>query len=764
MKPTEDVAGGGTQHANDGNGNGRRQRRRPLRESEIRFGALVAEVSPDGILAVDAKRRVLFVNSRFTELWGISPGTVASGDDASILSEVLDRVIDPAGFLARVNHLYEHPEEISRDEIALLGDKTIDRYSAPLTAPGGEYLGRVWFFRDISERKAAERAMERLDRVRAVLYETRSMILRAESRAELYREACRIAVEQGRLRLAWIGVLDEADELQTAAIHGAAHEYVSSLHVTLRDDRLHGRGPGARALRDRRAYVCNDIALDPDMPEREHALALGLRSMLVQPLIIEGRTLGAILMYSGETGFFDDEEVKLLESLAADIAHGIEFIVHREQLEYLAHYDPLTGLANRVRFSKRIQELIFTSRSNNRGLATIIVDLERFRSVSSTFGTAAGDHVLREVTARLLSVAGSSSCVARIGGDVFGIAAPDIQTVADCTRLRDALRARLSEPIALGKELLRLSAKIGIALFPGDGDSAESLFRNAEAALKAAKASGQGLLFYSHDMSRGIKHKLSLESQLRDAVEREQFVLHYQPKLEIRSGAITGGEALIRWQSPEQGLVAAGRFVPLLEETGLIVDVGRWALQRAMSDQRQWQLEGLGVPRIAVNLSALQLHQPDFLDLLKSVVGRSSGIGPSLDIEVTESMLMDDVEANIRKLKAVQDMGISIAVDDFGVGYSSLAYLARLPIDAVKIDRSFVVKMVDSADALDIVSAIISLGRSIGLKVIAEGVDSDEQLKLLRLLRCNEAQGFLFSPGVPAEKFAELLRGSRGFS
>lgn len=723
-------------------------RGRSLRKSEIRLGMLVAEVSPDGILAVSPDRRVIFVNSRFSELWGLPADRIGAGDDPGMLSGAAMQVIDPAAFQARVEYLYDHPDEASHDEIALRGDRFIDRYSAPLIGPGGQYLGRVWFFRDISERKAAERAVERLDRIRAVLYEIRSVILRAGNRAELYREACRIAVEQGRLRLAWIGVLNGADELQPVAVFGADRAQVSRLQLSSR----------AKALRERQAQVCNDIAAEPGLPDREHALALGLHSFIAQPLLAEGRTMGALLLYSGETGFFDDVELKLLDRLADDIAHGIELIARREQLDYLAHYDPLTGLANRVRFAKRLHELLEGVRAGGHGLAVLLIDLERFRSVSSIFGTATGDHVLREVTARLLSVAGPTSCVARIGGDVFAIAAPQIGSAVECAKLRNALNARLGEPMALGKEPLRMSFKFGTALFPGNGDSAEALFRNAEAALKAAKMEGLRHVMYTTDMSQGLKHRLSLESQLRNAVEREQLVLHYQPKIDIRTRTISGSEALLRWDSQEHGLVPPGRFVPLLEETGLIVEVGRWVMQRAAADQRSWQEAGLGKPRVAVNLSALQLRQPDFLETLKSALGGVPGFAPALDMEVTESMVMADVEANIRTLKEVREMGFSIAVDDFGVGYSSLAYLTRLPVDAVKIDRSFVVKMVDSADALDIVSAIISLGRSIGLKVIAEGVDSEEQLKLLRLLRCDEAQGFLFSPGLPAEQFAALLR------
>jgi EAL domain-containing protein (putative c-di-GMP-specific phosphodiesterase class I) len=316
--------------------------------------------------------------------------------------------------------------------------------------------------------------------------------------------------------------------------------------------------------------------------------------------------------------------------------------------------------------------------------------------------------------------------------------------------------AALERVFAVDGQEVHVSVRVGVALFPADGDSAETLLRNAEAALKRAKALGERRLFYSEEMSRVLREKLDLGNRLRRALQQGEFVLFYQPKLDVRQGSICGAEALIRWRSPELGLVPPNCFVPMLEESGLIVEAGRWALRQAVRDRREWMAQGLPAPRIAVNVSPLQLRRPDFVDMLKDALAEGGAAG--IDLEITESALMSDVEEHLDKLRAARGMGLSIAIDDFGTGYSSLAYLTRLPVDAIKIDRSFIMRMTDAADTMNIVATIVSLAHTMKLKVIAEGVETAEQLRFLRLLRCDQMQGFLFSPGLAPAQFAELLK------
>jgi EAL domain-containing protein (putative c-di-GMP-specific phosphodiesterase class I) len=280
-----------------------------------------------------------------------------------------------------------------------------------------------------------------------------------------------------------------------------------------------------------------------------------------------------------------------------------------------------------------------------------------------------------------------------------------------------------------------------------------------ELALKKAKLSGDKHLFYVPEFNARIAEKLSLENKLRRALEQEQLVLHYQPKVDLKSGQICGLEALLRWNDPETGLVPPLKFIPLLEETGMILEAGRWALAQAVSDARAWQAKGLRAPRIAVNVSPIQLQQKDFVSTVAHVISGAGNAAVELELEITESLIMQDIQANIQKLKTIREMGIEVAIDDFGTGYSSLSYIAKLPVNTLKIDRAFIIKnMTSNADDLSIVSTIVSLAHSLNLRVVAEGVETEEQANLLRLLKCNELQGFLFSPGVPADQIETFLR------
>jgi EAL domain-containing protein (putative c-di-GMP-specific phosphodiesterase class I) len=304
---------------------------------------------------------------------------------------------------------------------------------------------------------------------------------------------------------------------------------------------------------------------------------------------------------------------------------------------------------------------------------------------------------------------------------------------------------------------LRVSARAGIALYPADGTDADALLRNATAALGQAKLSGDKYQFCTPEINARVAENLSLETKLRHAVANQEFVLHYQPKVELKNGSIVGVESLIRWQSQELGLVPPLKLIHLLEETGVILEVGAWVLRQAVIDYRRWMEMGLAAPRIAVNVSIFELRQSEFVDVLREAIddeGRATGI----DLEITESLIMDDVQEDITKLRTVRDMGMSVTIDDFGTGYSSIASLAKLPVHAIKIDRAFVASMLADPNAMLLVETMISLAQSLGLKVIAEGVDDEEQAMMLRLLSCDEMQGNLFSPAVTAEQIERMLR------
>jgi EAL domain-containing protein (putative c-di-GMP-specific phosphodiesterase class I) len=335
-----------------------------------------------------------------------------------------------------------------------------------------------------------------------------------------------------------------------------------------------------------------------------------------------------------------------------------------------------------------------------------------------------------------------------------------VKDQAEAERALDAVgRACFAKPYVIEGTEFKLRAKAGLTLFPHAGRDSETLLVNAETALRKAKANGERTVFYQPDLSERTGAWLPLESKLGRALERNEFVLHYQPKVDTVTRRVVGVEALIRWRSPDLGLVPPARFIPLMEETGMILDVGAWALRRAALDQRSWAEQGLGDLRIAVNVSAIQLRQRDFVEAVRQAI--REGISPSaIDLEITESVLMQDVDDNIARLNSLRALGVQLAIDDFGTGYSSLGYLAKLPVQALKIDRSFVSAMLQDAAAMTLVQTIISLCHTLGPKVIAEGVEQEEQAKYLRLLRCDQIQGYLISKPLPFEDMTRWLRTS----
>jgi diguanylate cyclase (GGDEF)-like protein len=443
--------------------------------------------------------------------------------------------------------------------------------------------------------------------------------------------------------------------------------------------------------------------------------------------------------------------------LAGDISFCLDGIKKAEQLDYLAYYDPVTGLANRSLFHERLKQGLIAAAHEARKFALIVLDVERFKTINDTLGRQAGDSLLKQIGDRIATFAPDNSWLSRIGSDHFAIMVPHVESVDDLGRRAERrLREFFGPPFRIGETELRAAAKLGIAVFPDDGADADMLFKNAEAALKKAKESGERYLFYTQEMNERVAEKMSLENKLRQALERDEFVLHYQPKLDTESRRIVGVEALIRWQSPELGLVPPMKFISLLEETGLILPIGAWALGKASSDHRRWVESGLKAPRVAVNVSPIQLRQRDFVALVGQAI--IEGVAPTgIDLEITESLIMEDVAGNIEKLNSLRALGMTIAIDDFGTGYSSLGYLAKLPVQTLKIDRSFIITMLNSPDTMTLVSTIIQLAHSLKLKVVAEGVDAEDQAKLLQLLRCDQMQGYLFSRPVPFDQMTALL-------
>ena len=621
----------------------------------------------------------------------------------------------------------------------------------------GSLRGVVVMHLNITERKRAEIRIKRLNRVYAVLSGINTLIVRVRDRDELFREACRIAVEEGGLRMTWIGIVDRsAMMIVPAASAGADTGFLEEVRerLSLDDSAPSGRGLAAMAVKKRQAVVVNDVETDRRIRYKNAHADRGVRSLVILPLLVAEEPVAVFGLHAAEAGYFDEAEMKLLLELAGDVAYAIDHIDKQARLDYLAYYDVLTGLANRSLFLDRVAQYMRSAVSGGHKLAVFMIDLERFRNINDSLGRSAGDALLRQVAEWLTRSVGDSGLLARVGADLFAAVLPEVRQDGDLALfLEKRMDAFLEHPFRLNDAVLRIAAKIGGALFPEDGADAETLFRNAEAALKKAKASGQRYLFYTQTMTDAVAGRLSLENQLRQAIDNEEFVLHYQPKVNLVSGKLTGAEALIRWNDPRTGLVPPGRFIPILEETGMIYEVGRWALRRAIADYLRWRAAGLAAVRIAVNVSPLQLRHRGFVDEVRHVIGIDAQAAAGLELEITESVIMEDIKHNIASLQAIRAMGLSIAIDDFGTGFSSLSYLSKLPVDTLKIDRSFVIDMTASPEGLSLVSTIISLAHALKLKVVAEGVETEEQSRRLRLLSCDEMQGFLFSKPVPGDIF-----------
>jgi diguanylate cyclase (GGDEF)-like protein len=610
--------------------------------------------------------------------------------------------------------------------------------------------GAVVMHLDITEQKRAEIRIERLNRVYAVLSGINTLIVRVRSRDELFGETCSIAAQTGGFGLAWIGTIDP-ETLEIARMAGAGPDADLG---DLTFDTPEWRELLRRMVASKRLAYTNDLRDDslPQSPTRVTMLARGYRSSILLPLLVGGTVHGILGLSSKEPKFFDESELRLLKELAGDISFALDHLQKVEKLDYLAYYDELTGLANRNLFLERLAQTMRSATGGGHGLAVFFLDLERFRNINDSLGRAAGDALLKQVSEVLSRGAGDPNLLARVGPDQFAIVLPELRAEGDVARLVNSrIQAFAEHPFRLEDAVFRIAVRVGAALYPQDGADAETLFRNAEAALKEAKLRGDRYLFYAPNMSAATTGKLTLENQLRQALDNGEFVLHYQPQVNLVSGKVISAEALIRWNDPRTGLVPPGRFIPILEETGLIYDVGRWALRKAIADYLRWRAAGLAAVRVSVNVSPLQLRNRGFVDEIRQAIDARAATG--LELEITEGVIMEDVKHSIATLQAIRGTGVRIAVDDFGTGFSSLGYLAKLPLDTLKIDRSFVVDMTVGPQGLALVSTIINLAHALKLTVVAEGVETEEQSRLLRLLDCDEMQGFLFSKAVPVEIF-----------
>jgi diguanylate cyclase (GGDEF)-like protein len=447
------------------------------------------------------------------------------------------------------------------------------------------------------------------------------------------------------------------------------------------------------------------------------------------------------------------------ELLVRSMQYSIERKRYQVQLEHQANYDALTGLPNRNLLHDRLRQAVYAQRLP-RSIAVVFMDLDHFKFVNDSLGHSTGDLLLKAMGERLRTVLREGDTVGRVGGDEFVLILNDQSNEEIIYRAMQRIAAKVSEPISIEGKELHVTCSAGISIYPQDGRDVETLLKNADAAMYRAKEHGRSnFQFYTSEMNERVSERLSLENALRRALERNELTLHYQQKTSLKSGRIVGAEALVRWMHPEWGLVRPARFIPLAEETGLIVSIGEWVLREACRQTREWLDAGLEPGAVSVNLSVRQFRQEGLVRTVSRILEETRLNPAQLEMELTESMVMGNVDAAIAVLQGLKQLGVALSVDDFGTGYSSLSYLKDLPIDTLKIDRSFVRDIGSGAEADDgvLAQAIISLAHALHLKVIAEGVETDAQLRFLRRHGCDEVQGFFYGEPVPPDGHRALL-------
>lgn len=724
-------------------------------QNELRLRSAALDAAANAIMITNRDGRISWVNAAWEKLTGYPPNEVIGK-----LPSIIKSGAHETGFYENLWSTILAGRVWQGEIINQRADGTLyteEQTITPLLSDTGEITHFIAIKQDISERKTYLGRIERLSRIHEVLSSINSLIVRAPEEKELFEECCRIAVEAGRFDIALLDRPSGEHGITNQAAYGSPESHVIRL---ARATQINLQSPESligQAVQSGQIGFSNDIRTDSyfKSDRRELAIEMGYRSLVVLPLKADAKVVATLSLVSRTADLFDQEELRLLGELAADVSFALEHQERRAQANFLAFHHPSTGLPNRLHFEQQLALQLRNRAIEHRPAALAVLDLERFRYVNETLGRHAGDQLLRSVAARLKEAAGNDILIAHLERDHFALFFLDIMEAEDAVHRLKELRERCFQaPFDVQDQDLLVSCRAGIALFPDDGTEADVLLRNAESARIRARNEPETILFYRSEMNSRVTEHLIMENSLRLAISERHFLLHYQPRIDLKTGRLCGLEALIRWQHPVSGIVPPLKFIHLLEETGLIHAVGEWALEEAILQSRRWQDHGYRVPRIAVNVSALQLSRGDFIETLLMLLNRFPGAARELEIEITENMLLGNVDQGVATLNRIRSEGIAIAIDDFGTGFSSLSYLARLPIDFLKIDQSFIRGLGSEKIETSLVSSIIDLAHRLGHRVVAEGVESEDQKTLLEEMGCDEAQGYYYSKPLPA---AEIL-------
>lgn len=681
------------------------------RQTQNQLENLVAELratldsTADGIMVCDLDGGIRAYNRHFAQLWTLPDELLIHRDDQAVHTHLANQVLDTTQYQARLSHIGRSPLLEATDVLVLRSGRVLERSTLPRLTRGRP-TGRVYAFRDITERLAAETQMQ----LGAKVFEN--------SLDAIFITDARHAVLLCNPMAAKLTQQEPSALERTSAwtLFFSRQETDLSSHIRERLDRT-GYWEGEAWHR------------------RPDGTAVALQVSWVQLKDAEGEVLHTVV-------FAKD----LTEKLAA-----------QKRIEQLAYTDPLTGLPNRLMLSERVTYALQLAQRNQVGFAVIFLDLDRFKHINDSLGHMLGDRVLIEVANRLKMCLRQTDTLCRLGGDEFVIHLHEAETqAAELTARR--IQKALEAPVELDTLNFSLSCSMGIALYPNDGHTLDELIQHADTAMYRVKERGKGSFrFYQPQMNIDVLSRVKMDHAMRDGLDRQQFQLHYQPRIGLVDGSIQGGEALLRWTHPELGKVPPGTFIGVAEETGFIVQLGQWVLDQAVAQAALWARQGTPC-LVSVNVSPLQFQQSHFAEQVARAL-QTHALNPALlELELTESILIHDAEENLERLQALTALGITLSLDDFGTGYSSLSYLKRFPLHQLKIDRSFIQSMHQQDSDAAIVAAIVQMGHALGLSVVAEGVEHAEQRDMLARLGCDQYQGFLSAPGLPAADFETWLK------
>lgn len=730
-------------------------------------GALII-MNPDAVIESVNQAALDLLGYEEKELIGQSIHFILAEEEATLLEQSSTGLLSRDGYVSNVEKFYFNKD----------GRKIPVLFSGAMMCDvEGKNQSIVSVAIDISERKEHEEKLRRTSRALGAIHASNILLVRSDDEQRLYEGVCRNIVEQTGYRLAWVGLLqpDDAGVILPAAWAGEEQGYIDSLQRSLRVDGLAGC-PEATALRTSAACIEMDINSAPgSFHWRKQASERGYKSVIVFPLMREKEAFGVLAIYSTQANTFKPDEVELLQELADDLAYGVTALRTRQkhqqaeqQIAYQASHDELTDLPNRSTIMQSLNQAINQLRHQSGQVAILFVDLDEFKLVNDTLGHAAGDELLRQAAGRMKSATRDADIIARQGGDEFIVLVAKygeqvVKSVFEhqASTVAQRILDELQKPFLLEGQEAYVSASIGISLLPGDTDDAAQLIQYADHAMYRAKELGRNnYQYFCRELSERQQKKMSLATMLHKAIEQQEFRLHYQPLIDMDNGRMIGVEALIRWEQEEGHLVSPADFLPVAEDTGLILPIGEWVAQEACRQLREWADKGISLT-VAINLSARQMWHGDIAHQILNIINETGVSKDKLEIEVTESAMIIDPERMAKTLEHFNQNDIKISLDDFGTGYSSLDRLKHLPFNKLKIDKSFVDGIPDDEDDIAIVTATVQMARNLKLYSLAEGIETVEQYRFLKHLGCNYGQGYYFSRPVPAIEIECMFKQNR---